>query len=87
CLRSHPIFVTLTSERNFCAGLRYQSPCNGDSGSGLVLYDSSTDRYRLRGIVSRSVTGNDFLCDLQRYIVYVNVAKYIPWIQEQIFTT
>ncbi|KAG5330455.1 GD protease, partial [Acromyrmex heyeri] len=87
CLRSHPIFITLTSERTFCAGLRYQSPCNGDSGSGLVLYDSSTGRYRLRGVVSRSVTGNDFLCDLQRYIVYVDVAKYIPWIQEQISTT
>ncbi|XP_011057447.1 PREDICTED: LOW QUALITY PROTEIN: serine protease gd-like, partial [Acromyrmex echinatior] len=87
CLRSHPIFITLTSERTFCAGLRYQSPCNGDSGSGLVLYDSSTGRYRLRGVVSRSVTGNDFLCDLQRYIVYVDVAKYILWIQEQISTT
>lgn len=38
CLRSRPEFVHVTSERTFCAGFRNGTgPCNGDSGSGLVL--------------------------------------------------
>jgi hypothetical protein len=34
CLRSHPSFGTLTSDRTFCAGNRQGNtgPCNGDSG-------------------------------------------------------
>jgi len=71
--------------RTFCAGLRNRNdPCNGDSGSGLVIYDAITGRYQLRGLVSRvSLPGNDFLCDFKSYVVYVDVAKYVPWIQEQ----
>lgn len=38
CLRNKTEFVAITSERTFCAGFRNNSgPCNGDSGSGLVL--------------------------------------------------
>ncbi|XP_024871500.1 uncharacterized protein LOC112454375 [Temnothorax curvispinosus] len=88
CLRSHQTFYALTSVRTFCAGLRdYSGPCNGDSGSGLVLFDSTTGRYYLRGIVSRSLGGIIPSCDLLNYVVYVDVAKYTSWIQEQISTT
>jgi len=88
CLWSHPIFVTLTSNRTFCAGLRDENnSCNGDSGSGLILFDATTNRYQLRGIVSRIVFGNDsFSCDPTKYVVYVDVAKYVSWIQQQIST-
>ncbi|EFN68359.1 Serine protease gd [Camponotus floridanus] len=45
CLWSDQRFVSFTSNRTFCAGMRDGSgPCNGDSGSGLMLYDSSTGR-------------------------------------------
>jgi len=68
--------------RTFCAGLRDQNdPCSGDSGSGLVIYDAITGRYQLRGLVSRVIT-DDNLCDSKHYIVYVDVAKHVPWIQE-----
>ncbi|XP_071564067.1 ovochymase-2-like [Temnothorax nylanderi] len=89
CLWSHRFFHALTSKKGtFCAGLRDNSgPCNGDSGSGLVLVDSTTGRYYLRGIVSRSLLDSSFKCDLSNYVVYVDVAKYTPWIQEQISTT
>jgi len=74
--------------RTFCAGLRNQNdPCNGDGGSGLVIYDAITGRYQLRGLISRMLPGNDTFCDFKNYIVYVDVAKYVPWIQEQISTT
>jgi len=73
--------------RTFCAGLRDQNDtCSGNSGSGLVIYDAITDRYQLRGLVSRVMAGT-ILCDFKNYVVYVDVAKHVPWIQEQISTT
>lgn len=88
CLWSDPSFVRLTSQRTFCAGARDgSSPCNGDSGSGLVILNATTNRYELRGIVSRSVTGEQMLCDSTKYVVYVDIAKFLPWIREQISTT
>ncbi|KAG5330456.1 GD protease, partial [Acromyrmex heyeri] len=90
CLWSHPLFVTITSNRTFCAGSP-NIPCNGDSGSGLVLHDETTNRYQLRGVISRSVASTRIntksLCDPTKYVVYVDVAKYLPWIQQQISNT
>jgi len=85
CHWSNPVFVSLTSNRTFCAGMRDGTgPCNGDSGSGLVIFDPNTNRYQLRGIVSRSVRGSEPLCDLTKFTVFVDVAKYLPWIRLQI---
>ncbi|XP_072748640.1 serine protease gd isoform X1 [Anoplolepis gracilipes] len=88
CLWSDARFVSFTSNRTFCAGLRDGSgPCNGDSGSGLVLHNPATGRYQLRGIVSRSLFDREKLtCDLTKYVVFVDVAKFMPWITQQIFT-
>lgn len=87
CHWSHPGFVNLTSNRTFCAGMRDGSgPCNGDSGSGLVLFDTTTNHFQLRGVVSRSLLGNEPSCDLSKLIVFVDVAKYLLWIQEIIST-
>ncbi|KAL0106781.1 hypothetical protein PUN28_015379 [Cardiocondyla obscurior] len=88
CHWSYQGFVSLTSNRTFCAGSQNGTgPCNGDSGSGLVLFDSITGRYQLRGVVSRSVLGNEPLCDLTKYIVFVDVAKYLFWIIQEISST
>ncbi|KMQ95494.1 serine protease gd [Lasius niger] len=86
CLWSDLRFVGFTSNRTLCAGTRDGSgPCNGDSGSGLVIHDTTTGRYQLRGIVSRSLFDRDQMtCDLTQYVVFVDVAKYLPWIQQQI---
>ncbi|CAK9810711.1 Serine protease gd [Anthophora quadrimaculata] len=87
CLWSNTNFVLLTSNRTFCAGLKDGTgPCNGDSGSGFVMYDPKTDRYYLRGIVSRSLSGGAMPCDLTQYVVYVDVAKHLNWIKQQIST-
>ncbi|XP_036145151.1 chymotrypsin-like elastase family member 2A isoform X1 [Monomorium pharaonis] len=85
CLRSDKVFWDLTSVRTFCAGwLNLKGPCNGDSGSGFVMYDATARHYMLRGIVSRSTLNDAHLCDLRKYVVYVDVAKYLIWIREQI---
>ncbi|XP_012282756.1 serine protease gd [Orussus abietinus] len=88
CLRSNPDFVSATSDRTFCAGMRDGSgPCNGDSGSGLVLRNDLTGAFYLRGIVSLSLLDKKTMsCDLSQYIVYTDVAKYLDWIRKEIET-
>jgi len=62
-------------------------PCLGSGGSGLMLYDPATQRYQLRGIISRTLIDNNSLtCDLTQYDVFVDVAKYLSWIYQQIST-
>ncbi|XP_066592848.1 serine protease gd-like [Prorops nasuta] len=86
CLWSNTDFVAFTSNRTFCAGMRDGSgPCNGDSGSGLVIKQPSTGRFHLRGIVSRSLLDKDTMsCDLSQYVVYSDAAKHMDWIVEQL---
>jgi secreted trypsin-like serine protease len=82
CLRSHPIFSTLTSERTFCAGIKdsITGPCNGDSGSGFI--HQVNNKYYLRGIVSSSLFNNvQQSCDTKNYAVFTDVARYTTWIQ------
>ncbi|XP_017875824.1 spermosin-like isoform X2 [Ceratina calcarata] len=88
CFWSNPNFVSFTSNRTFCAGSRDGSgPCNGDSGSGFVMYDTDAGRYYLRGIVSGSLLDSKTMsCDLSQFIVYVDVAKHLDWIRKQIYT-
>ncbi|XP_025987196.1 serine protease gd isoform X2 [Solenopsis invicta] len=88
CAQADTRFNQLISERTFCAGFRNEIDlCNVDSGSGLMLFDSITGRYELRGIVSRTIVGNLKSSCTLRYVVYVDVAKYMPWIRQQISTT
>lgn len=86
CLWSNRNFVAFTSNRTFCAGERNGSgPCNGDSGSGFVIYNNETDRYYLRGVVSRSLLDSNTLsCDLTQFVIYVDIAQHLDWIQKQI---
>ncbi|XP_011882333.1 PREDICTED: serine protease gd-like [Vollenhovia emeryi] len=89
CLRSNQRFVSLTSNRTFCASsVNEIGPCVGDSGNGLVLLNNITGRYELRGILSGSLPNDEshFHCYSRDYAIYVDVAKYIPWIQQQIST-
>ncbi|XP_012542534.2 serine protease gd isoform X2 [Monomorium pharaonis] len=82
CFQHNPMkFYPLISDRTFCAGeLNGSSPCRHDHGAGLVIFDDTTGRYHLRGIVSRST------CNVEDYVVYVDIAKYISWIRQQIST-
>ncbi|XP_011883797.1 PREDICTED: serine protease gd-like [Vollenhovia emeryi] len=86
CLWSNARYFSFVSDNTFCAGnLDGFSPCNGDSGNGLIFFNNITGSYELRGVVSR-VLGETMQCDPQKYVVYVDVAKYIPWIQRHIST-
>ena len=55
----------------------------GDSGGGFYVKDSS-GRWIVYGLVSEGliVSGS---CDASKYVVYVDVAKFLRWIIESEF--
>lgn len=80
CIRSSDTFLRITSARTLCGGAKNDSgPCNGDSGGGLILFQNGV--WQLRGIISVAladpVTG---MCNLKQFVVFTDVAKFIPWI-------
>ncbi|RVE49130.1 hypothetical protein evm_006251 [Chilo suppressalis] len=85
CIRSYSeFFVRFTSEYTYCAGYKNgTSVCNGDSGGGMVFRIG--DSWYLRGIVSLSVARqNEYRCDPSHYVVFTDVARFLPWIQQNI---
>lgn len=58
------------------------SPCNGDSGGGLV-FKRNKDTWYLRGIVSLSVAkGGLNFCDTNYYVIFTDVARYTDFIRQ-----
>ncbi|KAJ8711198.1 hypothetical protein PYW07_008440 [Mythimna separata] len=92
CIRSYSeFFVKFTSEYTYCAGYRdgffnektgrreSTSVCNGDSGGGMVFRMNGI--WYLRGLVSLSVARpNEYRCDPTHYVIFTDLAKFLPWI-------
>lgn len=82
CVQSHDGLNDIASKRTFCAGNNNgEGPCKGDSGGGFAMLRNG--RWTLRGTVSASLgTGDPNMpCNLQHFVVYSDVAKFIPWIR------
>ncbi|XP_055375409.1 transmembrane protease serine 11D-like [Condylostylus longicornis] len=80
CLRSNSTFLEIISNKTFCAGDRNGiGPCIGDSGSGLIIQNNGV--WYIKGIVSRALSHPDKICDLNDYVVYTDVSKFINWIK------
>ncbi|XP_076244394.1 brain-specific serine protease 4 [Calliopsis andreniformis] len=87
CVFRFDNYRSVASNRTFCGGhydgtIRNNTPCNGDSGSGFIMYNERSKRYFLRGIVSRTVSG----CVEGYPIIYLDVAQYLDWINQLIYT-
>lgn len=68
------------NKRVFCAGSATgNGPCNGDSGSGLAIWQNGA--WFLRGIVSAAI-GDPILnrCELNTYVIFTDIIKFRPWI-------
>ncbi|KAF2900994.1 hypothetical protein ILUMI_05193 [Ignelater luminosus] len=82
CLRSDDGFREITSNRTFCAGkLDGSGPCSGDSGAGFVM--KINGRWTLRGVVSTALR-NTGTCDLTKYTVFADAAKFGDWIRDNL---
>ncbi|XP_077287006.1 chymotrypsinogen A-like isoform X1 [Arctopsyche grandis] len=92
CLLSYASFFDkFVYENSLCAGGQQtigSSPCNGDSGGGLVVPIIQADKkmsYFLRGIVSVTVSRSDKrICDPRYFTIFTDAAKYIDWIKSNI---
>lgn len=72
-----------SNARILCGDGQGSSPCNGDSGSGLVL--KRGNQYYLRGIVSRGLVDPRTLkCDVTKYAVYTDIALFRFWLKNVI---
>lgn len=79
CFLTNNLLTKLSSKRTFCGGSGTGiGVCNGDSGSGLILFDKNA--YFLRGVVSSSLRGGQFGCDVNTYSVFTDVINYVDWI-------
>ncbi|KAJ8712862.1 hypothetical protein PYW08_008166 [Mythimna loreyi] len=96
CIRSYSeFFVRFTSDYTYCAGYRdgylnektgrreSTSVCNGDSGGGMVFKQNGI--WYLRGLVSLSVARpNEYRCDPTHYVIFTDLAKFLPWIYSKV---
>ncbi|XP_029711162.2 uncharacterized protein LOC109424087 [Aedes albopictus] len=83
CLMDDPnLFGKSLNEKVFCAGNKTgASPGPGDSGGGMYISDG--DRWQLRGIVSFGKFNElKQTVDASKYIVFVNVQRYLTWVKE-----
>lgn len=79
CFLKNHFLATLSSRRTFCGGTGTGiGVCNGDSGSGFIVNDGNA--FYLRAVVSSSLRGGQYGCDVYTYSVFTDVTKYIDWI-------
>ncbi|CRL03695.1 CLUMA_CG016244, isoform A [Clunio marinus] len=74
--------ASLISSRTFCAiGENGSGPCKGDSGGGL--YMKANIKWFIKGIVSSSLFTDEGMCDVEKYSIFTDVAKFSNWIAKE----
>ncbi|XP_075984000.1 uncharacterized protein LOC142981779 [Anticarsia gemmatalis] len=86
CLNSYiEFYEKFTSDYTYCAGYNKDGTavCNGDSGGGMVFKRGSS--WYLRGLASLSVARqNAYRCDPKHFVIFTDIAKFLPWIEDHI---
>jgi secreted trypsin-like serine protease len=83
CVISSPEIADVFSSTSFCAGKPNEKKgfCFADSGSGFYMFDSSSNAWNVRGVISASLADEYGRCDINKFQLYTNVARFIDWIQ------
>lgn len=84
CVSAFPDLKNYIRNNTFCGGYEDKSfsPCLGDTSSGLYFRKSSSEKWKILGIIS--VSPLDKLgCDINTFSVYTNITSYSNWIQKQ----
>jgi secreted trypsin-like serine protease len=89
CTDANDRFHDLVSNRTFCAGFINQgkAACQGDSGGGLLVFDTTARSFNLVGIVSGSLYNSMNDCEINTYSVFTDVAIFVDWINERVEKT
>jgi len=78
CSKDHN-YDNLLSHRTVCGGQADGTGvCNGDGGSGLIVFENRT--YYLRGIVSASLLNNINTCNLNAYSIFTDAVEFYMWL-------
>lgn len=82
CYTRFPKLASFSSVHAFCGGYdgKGTAPCLGDSGGGFYLHDKNSSTWSVRGIVSGAIKDPIVGCDVNKYTLYTNVARFIEWI-------
>lgn len=80
CLRELP--ARLVQTNTLCAKKAGAGPCASDGGGGLMLRENNV--WLLRGVIAGGQV-NGSTCDLTKPAVYTDVAKYITWVQQNMW--
>jgi len=80
CYNEFPSLSNIASHKTFCGGFANGTgACTGDSGGGLTVVQD--DVHYLRGIVSASLHGTDYECDVKSYNIYTDIRYYMNFIK------
>ena len=80
CYNEFPSILNIASRRTFCGGFANGTgACNGDSGGGLTVVQD--DVHYLRGIVSASLHGTEYGCDVESYSIFTDVKNFIAYLK------
>jgi hypothetical protein len=81
CYSEFPSLDKLASYRTFCGGFANGTgACTGDNGGGLTVVQDGV--YYLRGIVSASLHGTNYGCDVESYSIFTDVKNYLPFLKD-----
>lgn len=82
CYVRFPKLAAHSSHGSFCGGYenKGKAPCLGDSGGGFYIESSVSGVWKVNGIVSGSLIDPMYGCDINKFQLYTNVAKFIDWI-------
>lgn len=82
CYTEFPEIAKFASVRTFCGGYksRGMAACLGDSGGGFYLLSPDRKFQIVRGIISASLVGEDYGCEINAFSLFTNVARFIDWI-------
>jgi len=80
CYNEFPSLLNIASHKTFCGGFANGTgACTGDSGGGLTVVQD--DVHYLRGIVSASLHGAEYGCDVESYNIYTDIRYYMNFIK------
>lgn len=85
CYTKFPKLALHSSHRAFCAGFfnEKRGSCSGDSGGGFYIADPIDYSWKIHGIVSSSLWGGEYDCDVNSFAIHTNVGLFRDWIVKE----